>query len=136
MTTTERQWYPTAQRELLTRESCPEGHNWTTTDAVETAIAELVWMEVPEDGILGDMAGGLMGALALKAAVDELRIPKVSRFAVGVLPCWSDHETGELCYGLLGIEGNYKNGQAQIYIADRGSDLLPIGADFTPKEGG
>ena len=38
-------------------------------------------------------------------------------------------------YGLVGARCHYRNGDADVWICDRGSDLLPIVSVFTPKEG-
>lgn len=55
--------------------------------------------------------------LALEAAIKEFRIPNVSAVSVN-----ARHEG----YTLLGIEGNYSNGRARIYMLDTGSRLVPL----------
>jgi hypothetical protein len=142
MTTTTRRDWTSVGQELLNPKACPLGHNWTIKEVFERAVDDLQWVEVDDSGpvvaisvgLIGNVGGGLFDALAINAAIRELRIPRVTRIAVGLLDCWSVDELGPLCYGLLGIEGNYTNGTARVYIVDRGSDLLPIASDFTPAE--
>ena len=88
---------------------------------VEAAIRLLNWQEIPKGGSL-EMP--MLPGEGIKAAIQQLRIPKVSHVAV----------SSELApYGLYGIRGNYSNGQAEIYIADMGTHLTPLCSDFHPK---
>jgi len=89
---------------------------------VAAAIDALEWQDVPKRGKTRLAA---MPALGITAAIEELRIPKVSKFSIS---------TDLAPYGLYGIEGNYSNGRARIYVLDRGSDLLPMASDFWPAE--
>jgi hypothetical protein len=85
---------------------------------VEHAIEKLAW-RTPE----GEFPA--MPGLGIKAVISELRLPKVSRVAIS-------HDLAP--YGLYGIEANYKNGCARVYVVDKGSNLIPICSDFWPKE--
>jgi hypothetical protein len=89
---------------------------------VERAIANLEWLEIPKDGKLELPA---MPALGISAAIEDLKIPKVSHVATSpdLAP-----------YGFYGIRGHYSNGDAEIFLVDSGSKMTVICSDFTPKE--
>jgi len=89
--------------------------------AVERAIRTIEWREIPKGGSLEAPA---MPGLGIKAAIQELRIPKVSHIA------WSNQLAP---YGFYGIRGHYSNGDAEVYIIDAGDHLTPVCSDFTPK---
>ncbi len=93
-----------------------DGH--LTRPLVEQAIEMLRWLDAEQDMDLPMIPG-----LGIQAAIKELRIPKVSQVAIS-------HELAP--YGLYGIEGNYKNGRAHVYVVDVGSELIPIASDFWP----
>ena len=57
----------------------------------------------------------------LKGVIKELHIPKVSEVAYS-------HELAP--YGLMGVKAHYKNGDATIYMADEGSNIVVIATDF------
>jgi len=77
-------------------------------------IDRLNWKEIPCEM-------GMMPGEAIKAAIKELRIPKVSHVA-------NSHEMAP--YGLLGIKAHYKNGDANIYLVDEGCSTVVIATDF------
>lgn len=83
-------------------------------------IAKLEWQALPLENV--PMAPGM----AIEKLIQEFKIPKVSQVAWNVVVMNR--------YGLIGIEGNYKNGRARIYALDRGADLIPVAADFWTKE--
>ncbi len=60
----------------------------------------------------------------LKAVIKEMRIPKVDRVAYS-------HELAP--YGLMAVQAHYKNGDATIYMADEGSNIVILASDFYPK---
>lgn len=104
--------------------------SWTTVGAA----LELEGRATPDrdeyarlfDGLEWEPVAGakpMMPGLAIKHAIAELGIPRVSRVAIS-------HELAP--YGLYGIEGNYKNGRALVFIVDRGAELVPIASDFYP----
>ena len=96
--------------------------NWTTVGVefdkatVGRAIEGLHWID-PSGSV--PMSPGL----AIKKAIEEFQIPKVSQIA------W-ESDSGvpgpDGPYDLLGIEGNYANGRVRIYIVDKGTVLIPV----------
>ena len=66
----------------------------------------------------------MMPGLAIKETIKEFKMPKVSHVAV-------THDMAP--YGFYGIRAHYKNGKAQLYVLDRGSDCVPIASDFWPN---
>lgn len=101
--------------------------NWTqigqaegfSKGRIEAAILNMEWTTIPKTMPMSQ-------GLGIKAAIKELRIPKVSHIA----------DSNQLApYGFYGIRAHYANGDADIYIVDRGSDLIPVCSDFTPKVG-
>ena len=68
---------------------------------------------------------GMGPGMAIKEAIKDFKIPKVSRVAT----------SNELApYGLLAVEGNYKNGRGQIFMVDDGLSVTPLCTDFYSKE--
>lgn len=108
------------------------GARYTTPERraqVERTISRLEWREFT-DGMSLPMCPGL----GIEAAIKELRLPKVSAIAYnGALSFPAPDDESEYP-GLYGIEANYKNGRARVYIVDNGCELLPIAADFWAKE--
>ena len=88
--------------------------------AVGDAIAGLTWVPMAER-----RSKPMMIALGLKTAIEQLRIPAVA-YAY-------DHALAP--YGLLAIEGRYRNGTARIYLLDCGDETVVIRTDFTPNQG-
>lgn len=68
---------------------------------------------------------GMMPGEGIKQTIKQFRIPKVSHVAVS-----SDLAP----YGLYGIRGYYKNGMAELFVVDAGSEIVPVVSDFYPKE--
>lgn len=64
----------------------------------------------------------MMPAHGVMESIKQLRIPKVSHIAIGC------HEMAP--FGLYGIRGHYKNGMAEIFLLDRGHDILVIASDL------
>lgn len=86
--------------------------------AIVRAIRSLEWREIPKGGKISAPA---MQGLNISAAIQDLKIPRVSHVA------W----TNELApYGFYGIRGHYANGDAEIYIMDSGTVLTPVCTDF------
>lgn len=117
----------------------PTQRNWTSTGAAMVArlggrrevaaeAGRLEWQTVPEGGSL---TVGFMPGEAINAAIRELRIPKVSAVAISGFerPAASPDEDG-FYPGFYGIEGNYKNGRARVYVLDLGTCLQPLFSDF------
>ncbi|KKN59260.1 hypothetical protein LCGC14_0543590 [marine sediment metagenome] len=59
----------------------------------------------------------------LKGVIKKLRIPKVSHVAYS-------HELAP--YGLMGAKAHYKNGDATIYMIDKGDIITILATDFYP----
>ena len=57
----------------------------------------------------------------MKEVIKELRIPKVSHVAYS-------HEMAP--YGLMGVKAHYKNGDANVFMVDEGSNIVIIATDF------
>jgi hypothetical protein len=101
----------------------PVKRTWTTVGAplVKDAakmgrrLDRMSWFPVDETTEFGFMQGS-----AINTAVRELRIPKVGRVAIGAFNR----------YTLIGIEGQYKNGRARVYLVDTGVELVPVASDF------
>lgn len=77
---------------------------------IERYIEALEWQPVP-------CTVGMMPGMAIKEAVKEFRIPKVSHIAIS-------HEMAPL--GFYGIRGHYANGTGQVYLVDDGISLTPV----------
>lgn len=80
-------------------------------------FGRLKWQAIP-----CEMAA--MPGEGIKAAIKELKIPKVSHVA-------ASHELAP--YGLMGIKAHYKNGDATIYLADEGVGIVVLASDFLPN---
>lgn len=111
--------------------------SWTTVGAefveqldqrsVEHEIEAMEWQEIPRGRSL---TLGFMPGEAIKTAVRELALPKVSQVAV------SSFDRPGFYPGFYGIEANYRNGRARIYVLDTGTGLTPLVSDFWPNENG
>lgn len=63
---------------------------------------------------------------AINSAIEQMRIPKVtSAYFFGTI--------GE--HGFYGLQAEYKNGTARIYMADNGCDCVVVAIDFAEKKG-
>ena len=109
---------------LLQRDWMQVGIDHNGTDEQKTRLAgmfdRLEWQEIG-DGLTMAMGPGL----AIKSAITELRMPKVTDVA-------NSHELAP--FGLIGIRAHYKNGRADAYICDEGSRLVVLAVDFYPVE--
>jgi len=96
-------------------------------DAASSEAESLEWQSVP---IGRPLTVGFMPGEAIKAAISELAIPKVSAIAIGSLerPGATGDDDGWYP-GFYGIEGNYRNCVVRVYIIDGGESLIPIFAD-------
>ncbi len=106
--------------------------NWTQvgrdhngTDEQKTILGgmfdRLEWQEIFPAGITLPMMPGE----GLKEAIRELGLPKVSHVAI----------SNEMApYGLMAARAHYKNGTANVYLADEGSRLVVLCSDFYPKD--
>jgi hypothetical protein len=93
---------------------------------VEAAIEALEWR--PSTG-----EGPMSPVLMLQSVVTGLRLPKVSAIAWGggeanVLTYPDGPETAT--YTVLGVESNYSNGRARLYVLDTGVAAVPLACDY------
>ncbi len=94
-----------------------EEHTKGKQDQIAKIIERMQWQPIPCEM-------GIMPGEGIKAAIKQLRIPKVTRVAV----------SSEMApYGFLGIEGNYTNGRARICLVDEGIGVTPIVTDLYPN---
>lgn len=106
------------------------GHNWTTRDAIERAVTAVRWDDVPDGG---GLTWPMSPALAIQAAISDLRLPNVTRIGRATLDAWDNVEAPgrTLAYELLAVEARYSNvGTARVYLVDRGTDVLPALVDL------
>ena len=101
------------------------GHDHNGTDEQKALLGgmfdRLEWLELAPAGITMAMMPGE----AIKAAIVELNLPKVSHVA-------TSHEMAP--YGLIGIRAHYANGRANAYLVDEGGHLVVLCSDFYPKD--
>jgi len=87
-------------------------------EAIAAMIERMEWRTLPCEMGMGP-------GMAIKEAIKTFKIPKVSRVAT----------SNEMApYGLLAVEGNYKNGRGQIFMVDDGLSVTPLCTDFYSKE--
>lgn len=114
MVKTRRTWTKVGAVEM-TREA-DDGGPITTRDIVARAVDGLTWHPVPCD--LAAMPG-----MAINAMIQQLRLPKVSH--VG-------SSNGLAPYGFVGARAHYKDGTAEVYAIDSGTEITPLLSDFHP----
>jgi hypothetical protein len=107
------------EHEIDTAEGWIVEHRPISRERVERAIPKLQWVE-PEGNF------PISPGMALQAAIEQLELPKVSAVAYR----GEDEHVGFHNYSLYGIEANYKDGRARVYVMDRGHDLVPLCVDF------
>jgi hypothetical protein len=99
-------------------------------DFAESLIWTHVGREVISDGLREKISGmlerielrslpyetGLMQGMGIKAAIKEFRIPATHA-----------GDSREFApYGLYGVRGRYKNGVAEVFLLDAGTEIIPI----------
>lgn len=64
----------------------------------------------------------------LKTVIKECKIPlsKITRLSL--------HGVIKSSHGFYGLDVNYANGRALIFIADNGCSACPVAVDFTPNK--
>jgi len=102
----ERNWTSVGEQEV-----CPP-----LRDIFLAEVETLEWHRLPCDD------APMMQGEAIKAAITQLRLPKVSRVA------WNGVFLNRMA--VLGIECQYKNGRCRVYLLDTGTHTLPIFSDF------
>lgn len=110
------------------------GARYTTPERreqVECAIAGLTWQPFVES-----MSLPMSPGLGIQEAIRELSLPRVSALAWdGALSFPAPNDESEYP-GLYGIEANYANGRARIYLIDNGTEIVPVCADFWAADRG
>ena len=83
-------------------------------EVIAAMIERMDWRTLPCEMGMGP-------GMAIKEAIKDFKIPKPSRVAM----------SNEMApYGLIAVEGNYKNGRAQIFMVDDGVSVTPICSNF------
>lgn len=100
-------------------------------ERVSAEIQKLTWKDVPQDG--SPLSLPFSPGEGIKAAIEQLEIPKVQRVATDGYLQWPDGpETAH--YSIYGIEGLYRDYRVQLFILDTGTGLIPLAADKYPRE--
>jgi len=101
------------------------GKEYSETDGLRARIRAAVdAMEWHDLRGTGELSAPFMPGEGIKAAIKELRIPKVWRVA------WSSDLAP---YGFYGISGRYRNADVDIYLVDAGTHLTPVCMDVEEK---
>lgn len=95
-------------------------------DQIEREIRGLRWGNEPQTGMLP--------GLGINAAIRELKLPKVTAYATnGSFTVPDPPETAT--YGVYGIEANYRDCRIRLYLADTGTEIVPLFVDVFEREG-
>lgn len=113
--------------------------NWTTIGAeyidgefrgrpnrerIEEQIDALDWKDATPT-----MSLPMSPGLALEACIEQLNLPRVSKIAHnGYLQYPDGPETAH--FSLYGIEANYSNGPARVYVLDTGTECIPLASEL------
>jgi hypothetical protein len=96
------------------------------------AISTLKWRDV------GDSASVEIPAvpgLTIDACIQQLRLPRVSQLAwqgSEATVDWHDEDPEGQHYAIYGIQAQYANGRARLYVIDIGTGAFPLVSDFWP----
>lgn len=97
------------------------------------AIASLEWQDI---GGGEPMDVPASPGLAINACIRELRMPSVDQVAwhgSASTVDWRDRDKAEgEHYSIYGIQANYTNGRARLYVIDIGTATIPLASDFWP----
>lgn len=96
--------------------------------AIEREIVGLTWK--PPAG-----KHPMMPGLGIQECIQQLRLPRVTAIAYDgaftapdpSCPAESAH------YAVYGIEANYSNGTAHVYVVDTGTELLPVCSELVEE---
>ncbi len=112
------------------------GASYTTPERrpdVLRAIASLEWQDVTSGE---PMQAPVSPGLAINACIRELRMPRVDQVAwhgSASAVDWHDRDKAEgEHYAIYGIQANYQNGRARLYVIDIGTATIPLASDFWP----
>lgn len=116
----------------MTRTWTQSGARYSTPERrpqVERAIEGLTWQS-----FVPGMSLPFMSGESIKATIVELSLPRVSALAWdGGLSFPAPNDESEYP-GLYGIETNFANGRARVYVVDAGTEIVPVCSDFWPNE--
>jgi hypothetical protein len=115
---------------------------WTTVGAKYTtpkrrpdvlrAIASLEWHEMGDE----DLELPAVPGLTIKACIRQLSLSRVSQIAwhgaAATVDWYDPKRRGGEHYSIYGIEMNYDNGRARVYVIDTGTGAVPLASDFWP----
>ena len=91
-------------------------------EEIEQEVNTLKWIEAKPKMSLPFMQGQ-----GIQSIIKEFRIPKVSHIAIhGGITCHKNDEN--FTAGVYGIRAHYKNETREIYFADSGSHITPLGS--------
>lgn len=93
--------------------------------AIEAKIEALDWRDAHVDSTVGAMQG-----MAINACIAELGLPRVSAYAIDSFEIPGDFDRDGFYPGFYGIECNYANGRARVYVLDTGGEITPVCSDF------
>ncbi len=96
------------------------GRNEATHEQIDNAILTLDWIDAKGKLPMGQ-------GMAIQECITECKMPNPSHVAIhgrinGTSP--------ESPYGFYGIRSKYKNGVAQVYLMDHGSECIVMASDF------
>lgn len=94
---------------------------YTHTHAQRFEISRLI-NGITWEQFSSNMAVPAMQGAAIRETIKQLQIPKVS--AISWDGVYMDR------FALLGVEGNYTNGRARIYVLDIGSEVIVLASDL------
>jgi hypothetical protein len=113
----------------MTTTAAPMVRTWTNVGILHSETPELrarlegMFDRLPWKRYTPGAEEAMMPALGIRAAINELRIPRVSHYAI----------SNELApYGLYAIRGHFLNGRVDVYLVDEGSSLVVLASDHWP----
>jgi len=108
-----------------TKISAVEGY---TPEEIEQEVSRLEWIKTSPKMELPFMQGE-----GIKSVIKEFKIPKVSHIAIhGGITCHLNEEN--FTAGLYGVRAHYGKETREIYFADAGSHITPLGSKVIPEE--
>lgn len=99
--------------------------------SVEHEIEAMEWTIMREGGTA---TVGAMPGMAINKLIEEFRLPKVTGFAISGFERPGGPEADGFYPGFYGVEANYRNGRARIYVLDIGATLIPLASDLFEEE--
>lgn len=96
------------------------------------AITTLEWHDVG-DGESVEVPA--LPGLTIDACIQQLHLPHVSQLACQGSEAtveWRDEDPEGQHYAIYGIQAQYANGRARLYVIDTGTGAIPLASDFWP----